>query len=581
MEYGLLFRKTSTCYKHPDIEYLDENSDYRLRIKAKDLGISVEELQKKNDVIAKDISYLTKENHGRVYAGGFLRDGLLSKKGLAPEKWDNEVRKKAITAEVFKVSRKYGTYRGALGHKMVFSVSNDLAEKIENSELKLDDLLGREVKKIMYEFQNKFHPGEKIGFAWGIHHDTKHRHVHIYLCNRTDKGKHVALSNPLKGRRDKRFRKNQIGYIKERCVAAQERMLAQAEKVNKRYRPKKHSDLKIEHKKPDTIPENLIEKEANLERMRQAVVSKENQVKIQQESIRQFYSEYYLRKDLVAQGWNNVKSINQHIQEKYQDLKKNDTVVSNHLLRQLGRISDCGYVKHFSKLLFALQNAAEKSKRDAIFQQINQSREYKTRLMNQLKLLDWQQKVFQEHVKKMKQEREKLKKEFYLLRSKYDYHSLRFNFDFFKSVVNDRGKREEYYQTSKRLWEKRKSHQDSSEELALLRKLDLEAREIEIKKETQISPEQKNIDLKELEANHNFFKLTVSSRSKRVDYLLAIKKLKRKLSHGENFSEELNIIKSLDKEAQEIVKNKPKIRLDDYLPKTNEDDNNQSRGMKF
>ena len=38
MEYGLLFRKTSTCYKNPDIEYLDEASDYRLQIKAKALG---------------------------------------------------------------------------------------------------------------------------------------------------------------------------------------------------------------------------------------------------------------------------------------------------------------------------------------------------------------------------------------------------------------------------------------------------------------------------------------------------------------------------------------------------------------
>ena len=48
MKYGLLFRKTSTCYKHPDIEYLDETSDYRLRIKAKDLGLSFEELKQKD-----------------------------------------------------------------------------------------------------------------------------------------------------------------------------------------------------------------------------------------------------------------------------------------------------------------------------------------------------------------------------------------------------------------------------------------------------------------------------------------------------------------------------------------------------
>ena len=485
MEYGLLFRKTSTCYKHPDIEYLDETSDYRLRIKAKDLGISFEELKQKNDNVAQSISYLTKENHGRVYAGGYIRDGLLSKKGMAPEKWNNTIRKKAITAEVFKTTRRYGTYRGGLGHKMVFSVSDEMADKIENSGLKLDDLLGREVKKIMYEFQNKFHPGEKIGFAWGIHHDTKHRHVHIYLCNRTDKGTHVALSNPLKGRRDKRFRKNQIGFIKERCVAAQKRMLAQAERVNTNNLPKKHSDFKIEHKKPKTIPKNLIQKEAQLEKTRQALVSKENHVKIQQTKIRQFYSEYYLRKDLVAQGWNNVTRINAHIKENYQNLKQNDTVVSNHLLRQLGKISDCGYIKHFSRLLFALQNAAKQRKRDAIFQEINQSKEYKIRLMNQLKLLDWQQKVFQQHVKSMKEEREKLRREFYQLRSQYEYSQLKFHSEIFKYAIKDRNKREEYYQATKRLWEKRRNKKDSSQELRILRQFDLEATELIEKQQLQ------------------------------------------------------------------------------------------------
>ena len=523
MEYGLLFRKTSTCYKHPDIEYLDENSDYRLRMKAKDLGVSVEELRQNNQETAQSISYLTKENHGRVYAGGYLRDGLLVKKGLAPEKWDNEVRKKAITAEVFKVSRKYGTYRGALGHKMVFSVSNEMADKIENSGLKLDNLLGREVKKIMYEFQNKFHPGEKIGFAWGIHHDTKHRHVHIYLCNRTNNGKHVALSNPLKGRVDKRSRKNQIGFIKERCVAAQKRMLDQAEKVNKNVLPKKLSDLKIEHSKPDTMADWLIEKSENLESMRQSLVAKENHLKLHQESIRHFYSDYYLRKDLVAQGWNSVRSINEHIKENYQSLRQNDTVVSNHLLRQLGMIPSFGYMNHFSKLFFAMNNAAEKRRREAIFQEINQSKEFKTRLVNQLRLLDWQQTYFQQRVKEMKEEREKLRKEFNKLRSRYDFHRLKFNYDFFLSVVKDEQKKEDYHQITKILWRKRRRREDSSEELAFLGKLDKEAREIIAGK-----TEEKEI-----------------------------------------------------KQTQEIVDNKPKLSIDNYVFKPKNDNDNQSRGMKF
>ena len=35
MQTELLFIKTSTCKSNPDIEYLDETSDYKLRIKAK------------------------------------------------------------------------------------------------------------------------------------------------------------------------------------------------------------------------------------------------------------------------------------------------------------------------------------------------------------------------------------------------------------------------------------------------------------------------------------------------------------------------------------------------------------------
>ena len=151
MHYGLLFKKTSTCYSNPDIEYLDETSDYKLKILKKLGKITEEEFIQKQSQLRQSISYLTKENHGQVYAGGYLRDRLLFKKGSAPEKWNNQTRKKAITSEVFKVARQYGTYRNALGHKMIFSVSKELEQKIENSGLKLDEILGREVKKIMYE----------------------------------------------------------------------------------------------------------------------------------------------------------------------------------------------------------------------------------------------------------------------------------------------------------------------------------------------------------------------------------------------------------------------------------------------
>jgi hypothetical protein len=486
MEHGLLFRKTSTCYKNPDIEYLDETSDYRLQIKAKALGVSVDLLKSRNDEIGQAVSYLTKENHGRVYAGGFLRDHLLVKKGLAPEKWNNDTRKKAIKTAISQVTKRYGTYRGALGHKMVFSISEGLEKKIEGSGLKLDNLLGREVKKIMYEFQHKFYPGEKIGFAWGIHHDTKHRHVHIYLCNRTDQGNHVAMSSPLDRKFSKYKQKDQIGYIKERCIAAQRRMEIKAENMNCDLPPERVPDIKIEHEKPENLSEGLLQKERELEVIRRDLLSKENLVCLQQENIRRFYSDYYLRKEMVALGWNDIKAINAYIDENYQILKKNNTVVFPKLLNWLGIISDFGPIKIFSKMLFSIHNEQEITRRQAIFDDINQSREYKGRLLDQLKIMDWQKAGFLQRVKEMKAERDGLKKDFYGQHHNYEREILKFNFEFFKETIADQEKINEYYQLGERLRQKRMNRQDSTEELTMIKKLDLEARELSLRKVSEV-----------------------------------------------------------------------------------------------
>ena len=103
MTYQILFKKTSTCKSNPDIEYLDENSDYKLKYKAQRMGVSLDDLKQKNEEIQQSISYLTKEEHGQVYACGYLRDMLLKRNGTAPEKWDNDSRKKAITSSIHKI----------------------------------------------------------------------------------------------------------------------------------------------------------------------------------------------------------------------------------------------------------------------------------------------------------------------------------------------------------------------------------------------------------------------------------------------------------------------------------------------
>jgi hypothetical protein len=45
MDCGLIFMKTSTCKSNPDIEYLDETSEYKMKIKSQRDGVSLEQLR--------------------------------------------------------------------------------------------------------------------------------------------------------------------------------------------------------------------------------------------------------------------------------------------------------------------------------------------------------------------------------------------------------------------------------------------------------------------------------------------------------------------------------------------------------
>jgi hypothetical protein len=129
---------------------------------------------------------------------------------------DNEERKKKIETAIRKHMKNNKPYRGAYAHKLVLSMSAEFNEKIRNSGLNPDKILIRHVKKVMRDFQNNFHKGDRIGYAYGLHHDTDNLHVHIYLLNRTEKGIHVAYSKPLKGKYDPKPRKNQMGFCNKR-----------------------------------------------------------------------------------------------------------------------------------------------------------------------------------------------------------------------------------------------------------------------------------------------------------------------------------------------------------------------------
>ena len=428
----------------------------------------------------------------------------------------------------------------------------------------------------MYEFQGKFHPGEKIGFAWGIHHDTDHRHVHVYLCNRTDQGNHIALSNPLKGRRDKRKRKDQIGYMKERCVASEKRMIKAAHEMNRSKLPKYVDDLKIEHKKPYQMSEQLMEKERQLDEMRRSVISKKNQLQLKRVAIRQYSSQYYLQKEFIARGWQDVKAINESIREDFKQVKQNDSFISPKLLRDLDYVSDSGAIKFFSKMLFMMHNQQNVFKRQALFERINKSKEYKLHLLDQLKLLDQQQKVFYRNLKEMKQERDRIKQEFYESYNSYERQKEKFNKEFFREVIDDPQKINEYKRTTEELWTKRKSGVDCSEEVKTLQKLNNEARS---KVEPPKKPERINQD--QLLLQYGFFCQQIRDETKWLEYQEAVRQLLMKEERGEDYSHEVELLNKFDKEAKDIftgVKKIPEVTQPKIEP---EEEEKEEKPLEF
>ena len=481
MDCGLIFKKTSTCTKNPDIEYLDETSDYKLRIKSKQTGIPLEELKCQNENIQKSVAYLTKEEHGQVFAGGFLRDALLSKNGLAPEKWDNEFRKKVITSAIFKSVREHGAFRGTMGHKLVFSVSSELQEKVEKSGLNLDYILSKEVKKIMYEFQQKFYPGQKIGYAWGIHHDTNHRHIHLFLCNRTDKGKNVAMSCGLKNKSKKHVQVDYLGFMIDCTKAAKDRILKRVQKLNNQQSLRQNKEVFLEPVKHDFDQnKKLIVQRAEVLRSYQELNAKENELKITKEKIRRLYDEYHLSQALLRQGFSEVKNLNRKIRESYAEIKKGKP---SYILKVLRKVT--GPFKSIYKVLTHLERISENKRRTKILASINFSKILKRKILQQLESLDKEKKEFLLESRKLKQKRKVIQKEFFSKLWAYQRAEEKYNYDFFMSYSPDKNSREEYKKLSKELWQKRKKKDpESLIELEKIQALDKAVRVKELNSES-------------------------------------------------------------------------------------------------
>jgi hypothetical protein len=234
MKNGIILSQCkSTWTSRLDLEYLDETS-----------AVKQEQAKKRGNQIGKKLQqfadYASKELVGQVHAAGYFHDLVAENPDgsfASPVRLSNEERKKRLTREWAKVLRQpvsgQGGRKDVIQHRMVFSMSKELHDACLKSGVSPERVLHKSMKTMMRKFQEKFHPADRIGYAYGFHHDTDHLHVHVALCPRTESGQYVGVSTP-KYKINRSGHKDQLGFLRKCCEAENKKwgvVLSDPEKI--------------------------------------------------------------------------------------------------------------------------------------------------------------------------------------------------------------------------------------------------------------------------------------------------------------------------------------------------------------
>ena len=135
----------------------------------------------------------------KVHAGGFLHhSSRINPDGTstAPSQLSNAERKHRIAETWRKHLAKFPSTakRPVIAHRLVFSMSKEQHDALTDAGINPDQVLHSTMKKVMRRFNERFHPNDSIGYAYGIHHDTANLHVHVAICPRTENGSYVGCS---------------------------------------------------------------------------------------------------------------------------------------------------------------------------------------------------------------------------------------------------------------------------------------------------------------------------------------------------------------------------------------------------
>ncbi len=203
----------SECWSSPfDPGYLDETSELKIEsdiIRAQKDG---------KTYVPKPweaFDYLNKDDLGLVHVRGFLvkevcdnEDGSFSHL-LSLDRQDI---KRRLTKKWVSHAEQFPKL-AVSQHRVVFSLSNEFRQTLLKAGRNPDEALKGIIERSFRNFTDKYHRGDSIGYAYGLHHDTDNLHAHVFIHPRTKQGAYIGLSQGLKN--SKQVRENQLKFLHE------------------------------------------------------------------------------------------------------------------------------------------------------------------------------------------------------------------------------------------------------------------------------------------------------------------------------------------------------------------------------
>ena len=184
MTNGQIFARKSTARGRLDLEYLDETSNRKVSLRER-----ADMEQQIGRKLKHFTDYASKESLGQVHAAGFMHNHIRRNPDgstTAPAQLSNAERKHRITEAWQHHLDKFSSQakRPVIAHRLIFSMSKEQHDALVAVGINPDKVLHSSLKKVMRKFAEKFHPGDSIGFAYGLRITRRRTFTPISRCVR-------------------------------------------------------------------------------------------------------------------------------------------------------------------------------------------------------------------------------------------------------------------------------------------------------------------------------------------------------------------------------------------------------------